>query len=233
MRITFVLTILCMLLGCSKSLVYSPSVHLSNRPLKEKEIDLQGGVELLPEARPETLGGNPTTLGMHGQIGYGFGNRFNMSVKGWVDMEGRENLTRTGYSLAGQFLLPVDSSSRWIVLPRIGMALNGSEVSGYGIGTSLLYQQSINRNISWYGGLGLAWGFRYLDRKDLNTENEEKLPMGLGLIGNAGLSWEFIDRLRLNVELSPIYQLNTFDENSQFLLSPAMGIGYTIRRRTN
>lgn len=45
-----------MLCGCSKNTVYSPSLSLSNKPLKENELDLQGGIELLPEARAENLG---------------------------------------------------------------------------------------------------------------------------------------------------------------------------------
>lgn len=218
--------------SCSKSLVYSPSINLINQPLKEKEVDIQGGVELLPETRPEKLQGSQITFGMSGQLSYGFTDKFNLSIKGWVDIEDRESVIRSGYSLNGQFIKTIDERSRVIILPRIGIALNGNNIAGYGLGTSMIYQNSINQKLSWYGGIGLLWGFRYLE-KELNFENEEKLPMGFGVIGNVGIGWQLSNRIRFNCELNPIYQINTFDKNSQIILSPTIGIGYTIKKNTN
>ena len=224
--------IIGLLTSCSKSLVYSPSINLTNHPIQEKEIDLQGGVELLPEARPEELNGNQTTFGFSGQMSYGFSEKFNLTIKGWADIEGRESLIRSGYSLTGQFIKSLSERKRVILLPRIGIALNGNDITGYGLGTSMIYQNSINQKLSWYGGTGLLWGFRYLE-KDTNNENEEKIPMGFGILGNLGIGWQLSNNIRLNCELSPIYQINTFDENSQFLLSPSIGIGYTINKKVD
>lgn len=217
------------LISCSKSLVYSPSINLTTKPLKEKEIDVQGGLELLPEARPEALGGSPTTLGLTGQFSYGFTDKFNLSVKAWLDVEEREAFTRLGYSLAAQFIKPMGEGNSLIFLPRIGIALNGSNVNAYGIGASAVYQAELNENLSWYGGLGWLWGFRKLEQMT-NDNNEEKLPMGIGLMGNLGLSWQLFDAFRLNCELNPIYQVNAFDENTQFLVAPSIGVGYTLNR---
>lgn len=221
---------LATMLSCSKSLVYSPSVNLPHQPLKEKEIDLQGGIGWFPETRPEELSGKQSTLGLDGQIGYGFSDRFNLSIKGWVDVEGRESLIRSGYSLNAQFIQEINSNSGIIILPRIGIALNGDEISGYGLAASALYQRNIRDGLSWYGGPGLLWGFRYLE-KDRNQDGEEKLPMGIGILGNLGIAWQFVDGLRINCELNPVYQINTFDQNSQFIVSPSIGVGYTLRKR--
>lgn len=221
-----------MLTSCSKSLVYSPSINLSNQPIQEKEIDLQGGVELLPEARPEELNGHQTTFGLSGQLSYGFSDKFNLTIKGWVDIEERESVIRSGYSLNGQFIKNLSGRKRVILLPRIGIALNENQISGYGLGTSMIYQKTINQKLSWYGGAGLLWGFRYLE-KNTNYANEEKLPMGFGIVGNFGIGWQLLNSIRLNCELNPIYQINTFDENSQILLSPSIGIGYTINKKVN
>ena len=227
-----ILIIIGLLTSCSKSLVYSPSINLTNQPIQEKEIDLQGGVELLPEARPEELKGNQTTFGLSGQLSYGFSEKFNLTIKGWADSEGRENLFRSGYSLNGQLIKILSERKRVILIPRIGFALNGNEITGYGLGTSMIYQNSINQNFSWYGGAGLLWGFRYLE-KETNNENEEKLPMGFGIVGNLGIGWQLSNSIRLNCELNPIYQINTFDDNTQILLSPSIGIGYTIDRKVD
>ena len=198
-------------------------------PLKEREIDLQGGIELLPEARAENLGGKQTTMGINGKIGYGFSNKFNMSLKGWVDIEGRENLVRLGYSITGQFLKHLNEKSRIIVIPRIGMALNGDKISGYGIATSILYQKEFNEKLGYYVGGGLIWGFKDFE-KGKNLDGEYRVPMGIGVVGNLGLTKILTKELRLNIELNPIYQINTFDKNQQFILSPQIGIGYTIRK---
>jgi hypothetical protein len=225
-----ILVLIGLLSSCSKSLVYSPSINLTNQPIKEKEIDIQGNIELLPETRPEVLRGNQTTLGLGGQLCYGFTDRFNLTIKGWADIEGRESLTRSGYSLNGQFIKSISENHRLIILPRIGIALNGTDISGYGFGASMIYQNSINQKLSWYGGGGLIWGFRYLE-KETNSQNEEKLPIGFGIVGNLGISWQLSNSIRLNCEINPIYQINTFDENAQILLSPSIGIGYTLNKK--
>lgn len=215
--------------GCSRSVVYSPSINLPNKILAKNEIDVQAGIELLPEARPEVLMGNQTTLGINGQLSYGFGDKFNLSVKSWADIEGRENVVRSGFSLNAQFIKNIDEQSRLILLPRFGIALNAADIVGYGLGSSVLYHRTLKEKLSWYGGVGAAWGFRYLE-KDLDAEMNEELPMGLGLIGNLGIGWELATNFRLNAELNPIYQINTFENNSQFLVSPTIGLGYTFRK---
>jgi len=223
--------IIGLLTGCSKSLVYSPSINLTNQPIKEKEVDIQVSAELLPETRPEELQGNQTTFGLSGQLSYGFSDKFNLTVKGWGDAEGRGSLIRSGYSLNGQFIKTLSERNRIILLPRIGIALNGNDIAGYGLGASMIYQNSINQKVSWYGGSGLLWGFRYLE-KDTNSENEEKLPMGFGIVGNLGIGWQISNSIRLNCEANPAYQINTFDGNSQMLLSPTIGIGYTLNKKS-
>ncbi|MGB0849688.1 MAG: hypothetical protein ACPGTP_00450, partial [Bacteroidia bacterium] len=204
------------LVSCSKSLVYSPSLNLTTTPINKSDIDIQGSLEMLPETRPEELGGTPTTFGFNGQISYGFSDRFNLTAKGWSDLQNRENQNRTGFALNGQFLKDLSANNKLIVMPRIGIALSGNEVAGYGLGSSLIYQNIVNDKFSWYGGAGAVWGFRYLE-KDLNHKNESKLPMGIGAIGNLGLSWQCSYDFRINMEINPTYQINTFDENSQFM----------------
>jgi hypothetical protein len=231
-KIIAIFMTLGLLTSCSKSYVYSPSINLTNQPIKAKEVDIQGGVELLPETRPGELKGNQTTLGLSGQLSYGFSNRFNLTIKGWADLEGRQSLIRYGYSLNGQFIKTISEGKRVIFLPRIGIALSGSNIGGYGLGTSVVYQNSINQKLSWYGGAGFLWGYRYLD-KITNRENEKKIPMGFGIIGNLGIGWQVFSDMRLNCEISPIYQINTFDGNTQILLSPSIGVGFTLNKKQN
>lgn len=227
--IRFILLVaIAFLSSCSQSLVYSPSVNLSHKPLREKEIDVQAGLESLPESRPEKLGGEQTTTGFCAQVNYGFSNRFNLALKGWADLEGRTFSIRSGYALSAQFIKELKDNDRLILLPRLGMALDGNNIAAYGLSTSVLYQKSLKRNLSYYVGTGLLWGFYDLQR--VLTENQElRYPMGLGLLANLGLSWQLMDNFRLNLEVNPVYQLNSFDQNSQFIVAPALALSYTFR----
>ena len=216
--------------SCSKSLVYSPAVNLPQKMLKEKEIDLSGGVELMPEARAEFLGGRPTTLGLNGQIRYALSDQFNMSFKGWIDVEGRGSSTRSGFSMAWQVIKPKDTKSRFIFLPQFGMVLNGDNISGYGVSSSIIYHEEMSDRFSFYLGGGVLWGFRFFD-KLVNEEGETRWPMGFGLIGNTGVAFEIANGFRVNMEVAPIVQLNTFDKNYQVMLAPQIGVGYTLRGR--
>jgi hypothetical protein len=224
-----VLLAMLLLWSCSKSMVYSPSLNLPNKPLKEKELDLQGGVELMPEARTENLGGNKTTFGVSGQIGYGFSDKFSLGVKGWIDAQGREDAARFGVALQGQVVNTISSTNRLVLVPRIGLAFWGDQITGYGLGASAVFQKEFSERTAWHFGAGLAWGFRYLN-EDINAAGENKVPMGFGLLGHLGFAWEFAPGLRLSAEAVPLYQINTFDKNQQFIVSPQLGLGYTFRR---
>jgi hypothetical protein len=227
-RLAALAFISCLSFSCSQSVVYSPSLNLSQKPLEEKEIDLQAGVGLLPETRPEQLIGAPTTLGMEAQVAYGFSDHFNLQVKAWGDVQGRENFMRTGYSLGAQFRRELKSGNHILIIPRVGMALNGSNISGYGFNLNYVYQAQLSENTSYYAGLGAIFGFRYLET-DFNALGEERYPLGWGFLANIGLAWEFEPNWRLNFELIPIYQINTFEQESQLMLSPTVGFAYTIK----
>jgi len=54
--------------------------------------------------------------------------------------------------------------------------------------------------------------------------------MGYGLLFNSGFVWDMTQSLRLNVEINPIYQINTFDKKQQFIVSPTIGFGYTFHK---
>jgi hypothetical protein len=215
------------LIGCASSSIYSPSIGLSNKRLEKKQVDIQGGFEMMPETRPHALyeNGN-STLALCGQMGFGLGNNFNFYLKGWV---GAENiLDRYGASIAGQFINQTESGGMLIILPRIGFAADGPWIHGFAFGSSVIYQQKIIESMSYYAGGGLYAGFQDFEKK-LNDKNAYKLPMGWAVICNLGLAWDFANNLRLNFELNPVLQINTFDEKKNLMLSPHLGIGYSFR----
>jgi hypothetical protein len=200
---------------------------LATQALSEKQLDLQGGLEMMPEARPDQVEGAGLTTGVSGRLSYGFSDRFTMGLHAWGEVENRLGNFRGGYALQAQIYYPVSPGQQFIFIPKVGMVLNASTISGYGLEGALVYQKLFNPRFSAYAGGGLAVGIHELEKQQ-NIENELKIPMGMALIGHLGLSWQLTVHLRLNAEVHPIYQINSFDEVQHFLLSPHIGIGYTL-----
>lgn len=216
--------------SCSRSAVYSTSLNIPTETLTKKEFDIQVGGELLPETRSEEIQGfNPTTFGINGQFTYGFTNWLNVGLKGWVDAESREFQTRSGFSLNFQIIKKVSEHKKIIFLPRLGVAYNRGWVSGTGFGLSGIYHHRVKEHFSFYGGVGLGWGYQQLGKRT-TVENEERYPMGFGVLGNFGIAWEFAKNLRLNFEANPLVQFNVFDQREQLMIAPQIGVGYTFRK---
>lgn len=216
-----------LLTSCSPSLTYSPSYNLSHGALEKDKVDLSGGIELLPETRPDEVNGVSTTLGYNFRVAYGFRENFNMNVKAWGDIQGPFNSGRGGYALSAQFIKDLADNKRLLFIPRAGFATGGFNVGGYGIGFTTLRQHDLNSRFSWYTGGGLMWGFNELEA-ELNAFGRSEIPMGYALKANLGLVYEIADHLRINAELNPIFQLNPFDEVNHFIIAPSLNLGYTF-----
>lgn len=213
-------------LSCSRSLVYSPSLNLPNQSLKEKEIDLQGGVELFPESRPSKVS-QRNSLGVHGMISYGFGEKFNLSMKGWLAVEGGIDDVRPGLSFTGQFIQQKSPTCKLIIIPRAGFANFGD---GFGLSNSVVFQKEQSTRFSWYSGLGVGWGFSDLYKQTNSLFREDRLPFGYIVMGHLGLGYDLSAELRINCELNPIYQISTYDSQDHLVISPSIGFGYILRK---
>jgi hypothetical protein len=226
-------------MSCSNSLVYSPALNLPVKPIAKENIDFSGGVELLPETRPgeevsdnfeipnepdpddERYGNN--TFGYNFQLGYGFSDNFNLYIRGWGDLEYTGEYFRSGYALSSTLTLTdISGSTRLMIIPRIGLAIDGNYIGGYGLGMSSAIHHRFTDNFAFYSGLGFVWGF-----SEMGTIQDGE--NGIGIIGNVGTAYEIFDSFRINLELSPIYQINLYDDKQQFVISGQFTIGYMIR----
>jgi hypothetical protein len=231
-------TLTLLLTSCSQSVLYNPAISLPVKPLEEKELFVQGSLGLLPETRPELLNGPSYTYAGCFQLGYGFSDRFSMSLSGWHDFEWREFATPTsyrlryGYSITGVINKQINEKSTLLFIPRAVVALHDRMISGYGLGLSTGIHHKIHEKIGIYGAAGFACGFENTKKK-VNTENELKRPAGLALIFNLGASGLIYKNFGWNFELSPIYTMNFFDNKQHFILSPQVGISYLINTKKN
>ncbi len=230
--IAFCLTVLLLTLsGCSASLIYSTSACLPAHRFEKSEVDIQGGLEWMPEARPDAIGGSPLTSAITGRIGYGVSKTFSLFAKYWVEVQHRATSPRVGFLAGSQFLKSFLDRGRLIVMPQFGLASQDLWTSGVGGGVSLLYQYDFAPSSGCYLGTGFYLGFQDFTRTT-NPAGRLKMPMGWAMINHFGVALEFIKNTRINVELCPIFQFNTFEEKSHFILSPHFGVGYTFRTKS-
>jgi len=235
-KILLISTLTLLLTSCSQSVLYNPAISLPVKPLEERELYIQGSLGLLPETRPELLDGPSYTYAGSFQLGYGFSDKFSMSLSGWQDYKWREiaNLTtyrlRYGYSITGMINKQINEKASLLFIPRAGIALNDRTISGYGLGFSVGVHHKIHEKIGVYGAAGFAYGFENTKKKE-NTENELKRPAGLGFIFNLGASGLIYKNFGWNFELSPIYTMNFFDNKQHFVVSPQVGISYLINTK--
>ena len=105
-----------------------------------------------------------------------------------------------------------------------------SIITGYGIQTAVVYQSKIANNLSWHGGSGVLWGFLGIG-KEYNSSEQLRSSMAFGIMWYMGMGWQVSDKFRLNAEVNPICQINTFEESTHFIISPTVGLGYTIKTK--
>lgn len=217
-------TLLCS--GCAQSLLYSPSLHLSDKPLAEKEVELKGGIGLLPETRPlDNL--DKTTPGGSLELGYGFTDAFSLYVSGWTSLE--DFGSRSGYALSSRLSLSQSTSHELVFYPRVAILLDGQDINGYGVELPVTVVLPFSPAVYSYAGAGFAYGLKEF-AEQTNGNNESRSPQGYGVIGHIGFGWNISNEWRLTGEVSPLYQINTFDDRNDFIVAPAISLGYTFGR---
>ena len=223
---TILLALFFLLSSCSSSLVYSPALSLPTQPLSENQIDLQGGAELLPEARPSQYSGWAVP-GISGRLAYGFSDRLAIGLRAWGDMSDWDPSTRSGFSLNAQYHWERAPGRYLYLLPRAGIALSGSWIQGYGLSNSLVWQRKRSEKLAYYFGAGIAFGHAATIRFSGNN-GDNRQPIGFAGLVHLGLQWAFAKKAYLNLEANPIFLVNTYDQEQWLLLSPQLSIGYTL-----
>lgn len=171
------------------------------------------GAELLPEARFPIDKEAPYNLGGFSTIALGIKNGSMVSMRSWIAEE------TFGVALGLHGRIPLNNPSSIFVSARIGFASNFlGMATGYGLqGT---WHRKFNHHLALYSGMGVACAF------------EQNTYVGAAILSNTGISWEPANYLFLNVECTPLYQINTYDGINQFFIAPALTIGLKSRKRS-
>jgi hypothetical protein len=229
MELKLIAKLLCLsgmtylLLGAScSSGIYNPAMNVPVNPVQAGDLDINGGKGYLPESSPAHKKDKRLSLAGSGQLTMGLSNSFNLSLKGWHELEQRDT-SRFGGILSAHFIRQSEINTTRIYMLHIGVSLLNSENDGTnmhasGIGASVIKHKKYNENFATYTGLSIAYG----EQSDLGSDN----GAGVGL--HFGLAYNIYDNFRINAEITPILQHNWSENSFNFVLSPHISLGYTF-----
>jgi len=180
-------------------------MNLPAKEMKVRDIQINGGLEALPETRPAEISGKLVSIGPSVNTSFGIGKGSIASVRYWF---GPENF---GGSLNAHIAVKLSENSRLFVTPRYGFLFDGSEAA-HGFGLSLTYHKTLSNVLGIYSGGGIILG--YYSGHD-----------GTAFVSNTGISIES-GSFYFNVEVNPIYQLNHEENINHFLVSPSISVGF-------
>ncbi len=191
--------------GCTRSMVYSPSVNLPPEPLEAKEIQVMAGVVEMPEVRPQEAP-EKTARGFECTARVGATNWLSIQGKFWKDISGNfDPAQRYGISV-GTIL----ASTRDFGGVRIGLmpavVFLCDEEDWYGAGGTLplcVWLPDI-KVIHPYAALGPAYGAN-------DTEDEK---WGWGIIENYGVAALLFEHFAVNAEVSLVSAFNRYDKRN-------------------
>jgi hypothetical protein len=204
------LLLMC-LTGCTRSMVFSPSLNLPSDPTKNS-LQLYGGASMLAETRPREVN-RSASLGVDGFVRFGASDRVSLQVKSWEALRNVDEHRRTGISAGALVRLGNNSADwAWGLMTQGGFVFAGGGTEGGGIAMSGVLWMPRFLFLRPYSAFGLAWGQR-------NSEE-----WGWGLISNLGVNSIFLKHFTVNAEISPVYESNRYDRYRRLILSPSVGL---------
>ncbi len=222
-KIRFVISciVLILLTGCASSLVYSPSMNLSPKPLKKGQSQALAGVGYFPETRPKYTE-HKTAEGGEATFRFALCDHFAMQFKGWKDLSDNLDVSRYGASFSFIGMLNDSSKVRFGLIPTGAFLFSGSDCDAGGGGLFMGIWYNYFKHVDFYSVVGPAAG-----AKNLNAEDKQ---WGWGLFLNVGTAVTVGEHLTFNLELAGIKQKNEYEHVRDYFLCPSINIGYIMER---
>ena len=187
---------------------YTTSLVLPPLPIEKGQIDINGGVEIMPASTDEPI----HAPGISVSSTFGIGELKGINTRLFLETE--ENVGVIISFINGKELT---NNSRIYHCPRIGCTI-GLFGTGIATGYELLYQKSFE-NSSIYTGLGVGFG---ADADDLFGD------YGTALTSKFGFSIMSPKNLRLSLEFNPIIQ--SYEGETFPVYNSSISIGYLFNK---
>lgn len=215
-----VILLATLFIGCTESLVYSPSMNLPPRPLSGGQSQFLMGGAYFPETRP-FRSPEKTAYGWEATFRFALCKHFSMQAKGWKDLSGNFDGERYGISGAVIAMLNDSSNFRYGVMPTGAFLFGGGDMEGGGGGLPICFWFTKYHPFDFYTTITPAFGI-----KDVSAETKQ---WGWGILLNAGTAVIIKDCLTINLEFSGIRQVNEYEDRNDYFICPSLNIGYLFR----
>lgn len=203
--------------GCTPSLVYSPSINLPPEPLKEKQVQMFGGVVEMPEVRPQRAP-EKTAKGMEFTARVGAADWLTLQAKFWKDIsENFSDANRFGVSVSTIFAQTRDLAGfRVGVMPTATFLCAGDEWSGGGGTLPLCVWLPDLSVLHPYAAIGPGFGV-------YNTVDQE---YGFLIIENWGCAALLARHFTVNAEISLVNTFNKYDKRNDNFVTWSVNGGF-------
>jgi hypothetical protein len=203
--------------GCTPSMVYSPSINLPPEPLKQKQVQLFGGVVEMPEARPQTAP-EKTARGVEFTARVGAADWLSLQCKAWKDISRNfAEHDRYGVSVSTIFAQTRDLNGfRVGVMPSVVFLCD--EEDWYGAGGTLplcVWLPDLGA-LHPYAALGPGYGAH-------DTGNSE---WGWVMIENWGCAALLAKHFTVNAEISLIQAFDKYDKRNDNFVTWSLNGGF-------
>ncbi len=217
-KINLCLLCICCLFGlesCHSSYIYNTSLLLPAEPMKEADIQITGELGMLPEALPESAGNHAIFSG--GILArYAVTQSFYLDARVYATLNNGFDLTDNPSGAGAGFnIILNDIHSDFVYGLRLSYerAWTGSD-DGDGIGLQVFSWLPSFYSIRPFAAIGTGFAI-----------GDDGL-LGYGLVGNFGVSYELVNNLNLNLEFSPIMQINTENKISHGVYTATAGLSW-------
>ena len=212
---------------CS-SLLYSPSLVLSDKPLTEGKADVVAGAVALPETNP-SIYGETIKYGYQVMLGYGFSDAVDAHLAHLGEfVPSSFSSFRSGYSLQSRIRPDARENSQFEFVPRFSILFSSSSAKSYGFDVPFIYLKRFNTNTYMYLGTGPFFGI-----ENFTQLFDTNLAHVYGLICHIAMGYNFAPSLRIMGEVNPILQENDFNRTFRFILAPSISAAFLFGRKQN
>lgn len=201
--------------ACSTSILYDPTLRMPARQLQTSEVQGTFGWGMLPETRPDAIDGKLNDDALLFDARAGLSKRVTLQARTWLGVPINGSSKRWG--MGGSILYTIDTGStgwRSSILLSGALGVHEETIQGFGGALNVILYTPKWLDVQPYlsaGGI-LAFSSNSLDE------------WGIAPLLHAGVSWEFLEDVGLNAEVTSIFQINVAENVYHTIITPTLSL---------
>jgi len=209
------LACLQVLISCSTSVLYDPTLRMPTRQLQTSGVQGTVGWGMLPEVLPNAVNGRRSDHALLLDARGGLSKRVTIQARGWLGMPAEEGNKRWG--IGGSILYAIDTGSiGW----RQSMLLSGA----FGINEKTIQGQGGALNYILYTPEWLGLQPYFSAGGIIAMSSSDFSEWGMAPLLHAGASWQFTPNAGLNAEVTTTFQFNFAEDVYHTIITPSLSV---------